>query len=208
LRKGRKRYIAASFVITALTALSGSLDMACYFQILFRSTSPGHWQDLMKIYFDKGWDYASSSIAIGLLITIGDVPLVRSASCHVALLTDCLWQVYRCYIIYLEYWWVTILPMIMTLSALGLYRVRFRAWLRLITPSEITTDRSLDGGDVPSRCPYELPPTHGLHPSDCLNQRRRHKSHHIPPPSCTSVPGKDFAISRYASLHRGDHYSD
>jgi hypothetical protein len=167
-RKGRKKYIAASFVITAVFAFSGSLDMANYFQILFRSTSPGHWRDLMAIYY-KSWEYASSSIAFGLLFTIGDVPLVRCASCHVALLTDCLWQVYRCYIIYVEYWWVTILPTIMSLSALGLYRVRFRARLKLITPSKITTDRSLDGGDIPSRCPYELPRKHSLHASDCVN---------------------------------------
>jgi hypothetical protein len=124
--------------------------MACYFQILFRSTSPGDWPYLRAIYMTS-WEYRLNYIALGLLIIIGDVPLVRSASYHVALLTDCLWQVYRCYIIYVEYWWVTILPTITSLSGLGLYRVHFRTWLKLITPSEITTDRSLDGGSVRSR---------------------------------------------------------
>ncbi|KAJ2921997.1 hypothetical protein H1R20_g15096, partial [Candolleomyces eurysporus] len=103
LKKGRKRYIAVSFVITTLSALTASLDMADYFQTLFKSTSLGHWQEL----FDgssKEWRYLASSAGLGLIIMTGDALLV-----------------YRCYIICVEYWWVTILPMITSLSALALF---------------------------------------------------------------------------------------
>ena len=76
-RKGRKRFIAASFVITVLSALTGSLDIANDFQALFKSTSPGHWAELMNTSFIEDWKYYLSSTAIGLLIMIGDALLVR-----------------------------------------------------------------------------------------------------------------------------------
>ena len=77
-RKGRKRYVAASFVITVLSALNGSLDMANYFQVLFKSTSPGRWRELMVANFFEDWKYLLSSTALGLVIMIGDALLVRA----------------------------------------------------------------------------------------------------------------------------------
>ena len=76
-RKGRKRYIATSFVITVLSALTGSLDMANYFHILSESTSPRHWQELMMPNFIEDWKYYLSSTGVGLVIMIGDALLVR-----------------------------------------------------------------------------------------------------------------------------------
>ena len=76
-RKGQKRYIAASFVMTVLTVLTASLDMANYFQILFKSTSPGHWGELMNTKFVEDWKAFLSSTGLGLVIMIGDALLVR-----------------------------------------------------------------------------------------------------------------------------------
>jgi hypothetical protein len=76
-RKGRKRYIVASFVITALSALTASLDMAHYFQIIFKSTSPGHWIELMAENFNEDLKRLLSDAGIGLAIMIGDALLVR-----------------------------------------------------------------------------------------------------------------------------------
>jgi hypothetical protein len=39
LRKGRRRYIATNFTITMLVALSASIDVAQYFQVLLQSSS-------------------------------------------------------------------------------------------------------------------------------------------------------------------------
>ena len=76
-RKGRKRYIAASAVITVLSALTGSLDMANYFQALFKSTSPGHWAELMNTDSQEDWKDLLSLTGLGLVILIGDALLVR-----------------------------------------------------------------------------------------------------------------------------------
>ena len=76
-RKGRKRYIAASFVITVLFALSGSLDMANDFHVLFKSTSPGHWEELVNTNLYEDWKHSLSSTGFGLVIMIGDALLVR-----------------------------------------------------------------------------------------------------------------------------------
>lgn len=75
-RKGRKRYIAVSFVITVLRALSGSLDVANYFQILFKSTSPVDWQELMLLKFYKGWKHLFASAGVALVLMIGNALLV------------------------------------------------------------------------------------------------------------------------------------
>ena len=76
-RKGRKRYIATSFVITVLSALTGSLDMANYFQVLFKSTSPSHWQELLIVSYIEDWKSRLSTTGFGLVIMIGDALLVR-----------------------------------------------------------------------------------------------------------------------------------
>ena len=77
LRKNRKRYIATSFLITVLRAFCASLDMAHYFQILFKSTSPDHWGNLMTTKFNRDWKYYLSLTELGLGIMIGDALLVR-----------------------------------------------------------------------------------------------------------------------------------
>jgi hypothetical protein len=64
-RKGRKRYIVASFMITVLFSLGASLDMADYLQSLFKSTST------------PDWKYFVSYTAAGLFIAVGDALLVR-----------------------------------------------------------------------------------------------------------------------------------
>lgn len=79
-RKGRKRYIAASFVITGLRTLGGSLDMANYFQVLFNSTSVGHWKELFLVNFSADWKYILSNTVLGLVPMIGDALLVSVAS--------------------------------------------------------------------------------------------------------------------------------
>ncbi|RXW13393.1 hypothetical protein EST38_g12463 [Candolleomyces aberdarensis] len=77
--------------------------MANYFQVLFESTSPLHWRELMQA-FGENWKYLVSDTVIGLVIMIGDALLV-----------------YRCYIVCVEYWWVAILPLTTSLSALVLF---------------------------------------------------------------------------------------
>ncbi|KAJ2915197.1 hypothetical protein MD484_g5205, partial [Candolleomyces efflorescens] len=101
MRKGRKRYIAASFAITALAALSASLEMARYFQIIFNSTSPSHWRQLVQPDGDN-WKYVVVNTDVALIIMLGDALLV-----------------YRCYVVCVEYWWIVILPMLTSVSALG-----------------------------------------------------------------------------------------
>jgi hypothetical protein len=74
-RKGRKRYIVASFVITVLSSLMASLDMANDFQSLFKSTSPNHWRELLLLNL-RDWKYILGYIAGGLGIAVGDALLV------------------------------------------------------------------------------------------------------------------------------------
>jgi hypothetical protein len=74
-RKGRKRYIVASFVITVLFSLVASLDMANEFQILFKSTSPSHWTELLLLN-RLDWKFRVGYVAAGLCIAIGDALLV------------------------------------------------------------------------------------------------------------------------------------
>ena len=74
-RKGRKRYIVGSFMITVLFSFSASLDMANYFQKLFKSTSLSHWYELVGVS-DLDWMYRVGYTAAGLFIAIGDALLV------------------------------------------------------------------------------------------------------------------------------------
>jgi hypothetical protein len=52
-----------------------SLDMANYFQTLFKSTSLSHWQELLRLNFLE-WKYFVSDTVAGLFIAIGDALLV------------------------------------------------------------------------------------------------------------------------------------
>ncbi|KAJ2923528.1 hypothetical protein H1R20_g13566, partial [Candolleomyces eurysporus] len=92
LRKGRRRYIATSFIITCLSALTASLDMADYFQVLFASTSPSHWVEVMMLSAEQ-WKPILSRTILVILVWIGDALMV-----------------YRCYIICVNYWWIVALP--------------------------------------------------------------------------------------------------
>ena len=83
LRKGRKRYIAGSFLITALSALTASLDMAKYFSVLFKTTSPEHWKELIEATY-QGWQNIVGLASLGCVMIIGDVLLVGAVS-HIRL---------------------------------------------------------------------------------------------------------------------------
>jgi hypothetical protein len=77
LRRGRKRYIATSFVITALSALSASIDTANYFQVIFKIASLDQWSELLHVSFSE-WKYWVSAAAVGLGTMIGEALLVRA----------------------------------------------------------------------------------------------------------------------------------
>ncbi|RXW20659.1 hypothetical protein EST38_g5173 [Candolleomyces aberdarensis] len=77
--------------------------MASYFQILFKSTSPGHWLELSRAS-DENWKNLVGNVSTGIIFVIGDALLV-----------------YRCYIVCMEYWWMAILPMITSLSGIVLF---------------------------------------------------------------------------------------
>ena len=74
-RKGRKRYVVASFMITVLFFFGASFDMAYYFQALFKSTSPSHWYELFQLG-GESWNYIVGYTVSRLYITIGDALLV------------------------------------------------------------------------------------------------------------------------------------
>ena len=119
-RRGRKGYIAASIAITVFQTCGASLDMAHYFQMLFQAASPRDWGRLMNTTFFKDWKYlVSSTLGFGLVTMIGDVLLVRVPPFLSPPPYSSDLQVYRCYVVCTEYWWVTILPMMTSVSAFG-----------------------------------------------------------------------------------------
>jgi hypothetical protein len=75
MRRGRGRYIVATFVITALSTLVTSLNAANTFQWLFQSTSGRHWEELgaANVY---AWNALLSNTAVAVVIWIGDALLV------------------------------------------------------------------------------------------------------------------------------------
>lgn len=77
LRRGRKKYIATSFVITLLSALTASLDMANYFQVIFKIASLDQWSELLYVSFHE-WKFWLSAAAVGLATMIGEALLVRA----------------------------------------------------------------------------------------------------------------------------------
>ncbi|KAJ2924786.1 hypothetical protein H1R20_g12306, partial [Candolleomyces eurysporus] len=92
LRKGRRRYIIISFLITTLRALTGSLDMAWHFQQLFTATSTIEYYQLMMKNW-RVWYRILSDVSMNVVVLIGEALLV-----------------YRCWIICVGYRWVAILP--------------------------------------------------------------------------------------------------
>jgi hypothetical protein len=78
-RRGRKRYIAVSFAITVLRAISGSFDTESYFQVLFKSTSPQHWWQSMVAESIGTWKrFVINTTGVGMVMMIGDALLVRA----------------------------------------------------------------------------------------------------------------------------------
>ncbi|KAJ2913704.1 hypothetical protein MD484_g6717, partial [Candolleomyces efflorescens] len=120
LRTVQARAFYANYSMTMVVI--GSLDMANYFQTLFESTSPLHWRQLFGEHFSEGWKYLLSYTSVGFFIAIGDALLV-----------------YRCYIVCVEYWWVTILPMLTTLSALAFTETAASAFLTVSTNILVTS---------------------------------------------------------------------
>jgi hypothetical protein len=77
LRRGRKKYITTSPLVTCLVTLAASLDMACYFQVLSQSTSPSHWRELMLLsMFD--WKTKLNYTGLYIIVWMGDVLLVSA----------------------------------------------------------------------------------------------------------------------------------
>ncbi|KAJ2936323.1 hypothetical protein H1R20_g778, partial [Candolleomyces eurysporus] len=80
--------------------------MASYFQVIFKSTSGRHWLRLIKdTYFDM-WAQQISLTITGCVILIADALLI-----------------YRCYMIYIEHWWVVILPALTSVGSVVLFFV-------------------------------------------------------------------------------------
>ncbi|RXW18368.1 hypothetical protein EST38_g7496 [Candolleomyces aberdarensis] len=64
LRQGRRKYIMLSFLITILSALTGALDIAWMFQVLFRTTSGSEFFDVATEY-NGNWDRSTDVISSG-----------------------------------------------------------------------------------------------------------------------------------------------
>jgi hypothetical protein len=77
LRKGRRRYIATSFTITMLAALSASIDVALYFQVLLQSSSGRRLIQIMQSS-EGEWERTLSIAAMGCILLVADTLLVRS----------------------------------------------------------------------------------------------------------------------------------
>lgn len=74
-RKGRKRYIVISFLITALRALTSSLDMAWHFQQLFTATSTMEYFQLMMMN-GRDWHRILSDVSMNVVVLLGEALLV------------------------------------------------------------------------------------------------------------------------------------
>ena len=75
LRKGRRRYIAASFIITVLAILGPCVDVAKYFPVLLNSTSGRNWLVLMH-KSEATWEHKVSTATTGCVLLFGDALLV------------------------------------------------------------------------------------------------------------------------------------
>lgn len=78
-RKGRRRYVFISFVITGLSTFSYSLDAAWIFKCLFDATSPlGVLENIVK--YEHLWGRTASLACLTTVIFIGDALLVSPGS--------------------------------------------------------------------------------------------------------------------------------
>ncbi|KAJ2913705.1 hypothetical protein MD484_g6709, partial [Candolleomyces efflorescens] len=112
LRKGRKRYIIASLIITSLWVTGAALDISHYFQLLLRSTSSYELLVLMS-RTQNTWSPMLSLVCLGGVLLVADGLLV-----------------YRCFMICIQYWWIVIVPAAASLSGIVLFFVT-NVFLRL-----------------------------------------------------------------------------
>lgn len=122
LRKGRRRYIAVSFAITILVAFSSALDAFFAFRLLFESTSAEGYWDVMYKYRLK-WDRVASPLSGAAMVFAGDFLLVGVLVNHLKPKMYDLLQVYRCYIIWKDRWYLAIPPALTCIGALGTQRL-------------------------------------------------------------------------------------
>ena len=79
LRKNRGTYIAVSFALTGMFALTASIDAAWIFELLFQSTSGENFNVNLGSNL-RIWKRFLSVAALNAVIFIGDGVLVRSYS--------------------------------------------------------------------------------------------------------------------------------
>lgn len=113
-------------------------------------------------------------------------------------------QVYRCYIVCVEYRWVAILPLIMSLSALGPCHVRSNSYTNLMSIRSCLVCWGVRRHHRRGR--YKI--FRRFHLSDCVNQYPRHRSHHISTSADAPRPVKALAHRGCATLHWGYLHSN
>ncbi|KAJ2921241.1 hypothetical protein H1R20_g15854, partial [Candolleomyces eurysporus] len=103
-RRGRARYIVVSFVITLLKSLLAIVHMIWVFRTVFETTEPlGLSFQATVAKYARTWERYFSITVLTVAIIIGDALLV-----------------YRCYAIWLGYWWASILPGLTYLASVGM----------------------------------------------------------------------------------------
>jgi hypothetical protein len=77
LRKGRRSYIALSFVLTILSALASSLDIAWFFNQVFGASSGiGFFENVNT----RSWERIASTEVWAVVIFLGDFLLVSAST--------------------------------------------------------------------------------------------------------------------------------
>lgn len=75
LRRGRRRYIIMSFLLTAFSTLASSLDIAWFFNQVFGATS-GAAAFRMMMRNDRRWERILSTSSFVVIIFLGGVMMV------------------------------------------------------------------------------------------------------------------------------------
>ncbi|KAG2003731.1 hypothetical protein CC2G_004313 [Coprinopsis cinerea AmutBmut pab1-1] len=102
LRKGRLPYIAISFLILTLLALTSAFELYRQFTTMYFSGPGEEFRQAENVMYTH-WSKVTSQVLMYLYMTIGDGLLL-----------------YRCYIIWQNAPWVIVLPGVMYLSFIGL----------------------------------------------------------------------------------------
>jgi ABC-type uncharacterized transport system permease subunit len=120
LKEGRYFYIVISFILTGLAGLNASLEAVWMFRSLFEVTS-GLEYLVLTVEHLGNWDRRVSTACMIAMAFVGDSMLVCTSTAirRLVKFSLCLDQVYRCYIIWKDRWWLSILPALTCLSALG-----------------------------------------------------------------------------------------